>query len=298
MQRSFSRVRLVRSFVVALSTATFVVSSLAVAGEGVVEINQVCAQGSGCFSGDGAGFPVTITGGAGRSYRLTSDLVVSSADTTAVLVTGDDVSLDLGGFSIRGSNVCSVPPVTCAATGTGSGVEILGERAEIFHGSVTGMGAAGIFGNDPALLGLSSNGHVVRDLRVSHNGAEGIRLDGSFVTVRHCTTLQNGSHGIAVFGAGGTVMDSIAGFNAAVGINVNAGDVISGNSSTANGGIGILTLTSGMVERNMVRANTGRGIQMGSSSSYRANLINSNAGGTVSGGINVGGNVCNGVVCP
>ena len=37
----------------------------------MVEINQACALSTGCFSGDTAGFPVTIDGTAGPSYRLT-----------------------------------------------------------------------------------------------------------------------------------------------------------------------------------------------------------------------------------
>ena len=37
---------------------------LAGAGDGVLEINHACAQ-SGCFSGDGAGYPVNIDGSAG-----------------------------------------------------------------------------------------------------------------------------------------------------------------------------------------------------------------------------------------
>ena len=49
-------------------------SSAAFAVDGVLEINRACATNSGCFSGDSPGYPVTINGIAGRSYKLTSDI--------------------------------------------------------------------------------------------------------------------------------------------------------------------------------------------------------------------------------
>ena len=72
--------------------------------------------------------------------------------------------------------------------------------------------------------------------------------------------------------------------NGSTGIEADAGSLISENSIRGNGGIG-LDLTNG---------------QGGSdASSYRGNAISGNAGGTVSGGVNAGGNVCNGsTTCP
>lgn len=42
----------------------FAFAPAATAGEGVVEINAVCAA-AGCFQGDAPGFPVTLDGSAG-----------------------------------------------------------------------------------------------------------------------------------------------------------------------------------------------------------------------------------------
>ncbi len=56
-------------------------TSPALAVDGVLEINQACAD-SGCFSGDGAGFPVIIS--AAGSYRLTSNLVVPNENTDGI----------------------------------------------------------------------------------------------------------------------------------------------------------------------------------------------------------------------
>jgi hypothetical protein len=55
----------------------FCLPPAAYAAEGIAEINQTCAVQTGCFAGDSPGFPVTIDGSAGGSYRLTSDLSVA-----------------------------------------------------------------------------------------------------------------------------------------------------------------------------------------------------------------------------
>jgi len=48
---------------------------------------------------------------------------------------------------------------------------------------------------------------------------------------------------------------------------------------------------------NTARSNTGFGLNLGSSG-YRENVVSGN-GGTVSGGVNAGNNVCNGLLtCP
>ncbi len=80
-------------------------SSVAHATDGVVEINQTCAVNTGCLPGDAAGFPVTI--GESGSYRLTGDLVVPTAGTTAIDVTTSDVTIDFNGFGVFGPTVCT-----------------------------------------------------------------------------------------------------------------------------------------------------------------------------------------------
>ena len=78
----------------------------AFAVDGVVEINQVCAVNTGCFSGDAAGFPVTIE--SSGSYILTSSLE-TSLTSNAIEVTATDVDIDLNGFKLLG-------PATCTGT--------------------------------------------------------------------------------------------------------------------------------------------------------------------------------------
>ncbi len=53
---------------------------------------------SGRFTGDAAGYPVTIT--APGSYLLTSNLVVPDENTDAIAVSSSGISIDLSGFAI------------------------------------------------------------------------------------------------------------------------------------------------------------------------------------------------------
>src|SRR5262249_58909727 len=85
---------------------------------GQVEINQTTALAGNVTPGDAAGFPVTLS--VGGSYKLTGNLSVPDADTTALIITADYVTLDLNGFSLRGKQACTGSPVTnFRPTGTG-----------------------------------------------------------------------------------------------------------------------------------------------------------------------------------
>ena len=80
--------RLVLAPLLSLALATS-----AIASDGVLEINQTCAGQTGCFAGDAAGFPVTIS--ASGSYRLTSNLTVPNENTEGIVVSANDVGIDL-----------------------------------------------------------------------------------------------------------------------------------------------------------------------------------------------------------
>ncbi|MBY0400484.1 hypothetical protein K2X89_09335, partial [Myxococcota bacterium] len=96
------------------------IASSAHAIDGVLEINQACASGPGCFSGDTAGFPVQVV--AGGSYRLTSSLIAPNQSVTLISITAVGARVDLNGFSIQGTNTYAGPGQACTASGTGDGV--------------------------------------------------------------------------------------------------------------------------------------------------------------------------------
>ena len=268
------------------------------ASDGVLEINQVCAVSAGCFPGDAAGFPVTVS--QSGSYRLTSNLTVPNENTTAVSVTASSVTFDLGGFEIRGPNSCAgLPPpgpfVTCTLTGTGHGVEVLGDRSRIFNGSVRGMGSVGIYAPATGVAG----GHVVHDVRVSHNRYQGIRLDGDSAAVRNVTAMLNGERGIYLTGRGGAVEGNTVSTNGSSGIAVGAHTIVSGNSVYGNALDGITTNLACTIQGNIAGSNGGFGLNLDFASDYKANKIVFNVSGTVLGGINMGGNSCEATAtCP
>lgn len=108
------------------------------ASDGVREIDSACAFGPGCFSGDAPGLPVTIDGSAGRSYRLTTDLVlVPFAPPVAAIIdiTTSDVTLDLNGYAIASCLTTTCPNVSVASAGilgSGPGIAIHDGRVSRF----------------------------------------------------------------------------------------------------------------------------------------------------------------------
>src|SRR6202011_4694295 len=113
--------------------------------DGVVLIDQNRALAGGVTPGDTPGFPVTIS--VSGSYRLSGNLTVPDANTTAILITQDNVTIDLNGFSIIGPTVCvGSPTVTsCSPLGAGYGVDGGGHHSiTVINGSVRGMGNSGI----------------------------------------------------------------------------------------------------------------------------------------------------------
>src|SRR5215469_5688807 len=96
-----------------LAIVTALASVCAFAVDGTVLINQSTVMAAG-------GFPYKIT--QPGSYQLSGNLVVPDANTTAISITVDHVSLDLNGFSISGPTVCTGTPVTsCSPSGSNRG---------------------------------------------------------------------------------------------------------------------------------------------------------------------------------
>jgi hypothetical protein len=201
--------------------------------DGVLEINQACAVNTGCFSGDGPLFPVTLA--SEGSYRLTSDLDVSvasvPANATAIHVTAHDVTVDLNGFSIRGPAACSGFPVVCSPAGGGSGVFSGHKRTVVSNGSISGMGNEGVR--------ITNSGAVVENLRLYGNAGDCI-----------LTSLTSIVRGNTVEFCGGD------------GISVSFGSLVQGNvvRSCATFGIELASSTSGFTQ-NVLGGNNESGDQ-------------------------------------
>lgn len=293
------------------------------ATDGVLEINQTCARQTGCFPGDTAGFPVTITNPG--SYRLTSDLETNTRADSAIVISANDVTVDLGGFTIACTLADRFQPQACFGTGTGDGVSANGafERTTIRNGRIVGMGRYGV---------ISGHDSVVEDVHLASNG--GGSGSGGGVLLARGSTLRNATV-VANFGIGvsveldqtGRIVDSTIKANEGVGISAWNGSLvrdcvvtgneghgilayddstISGNSVSYNQGSGIVAYRSNLVSKNNSSQNGEWGllllasqVEQGLRSGYRENVFSGNSIGTVSGGVNMGSNLCDGsVACP
>lgn len=214
-------------------------SGPAQAVDGVIEINQVKAKVGGVTPGDTPLFPVTIS--QPGSYRLTGNLDVTDAsarppgtlaeNTTAILVTAGNVTIDLNGFTIKGPTVCSGSgsTVTCSPTGSGRGIDASGAGqigVAVMNGTVRGMGQEGV------ILTGGGGGQVEKVLTQS-NGGTAIAAS----TVANCKANYNGNVGIEAT----TVTNCTAFFNHGNGI-YNA-ETVANSAADSNGGIGISALT-------------------------------------------------------
>jgi len=276
-------------------------------------------------------FPIKIT--KPGSYQLTSDITVPNANTTAILVQANNVTIDMNGFAILGPTVCSGAPVTsCVPTGTGIGIDASNSNnVRVSNGTISGMGNYGVH------TGTSSDGGaIVQNILVSNNGGTGI--NSRLCTVSNCIANFNGGHGI-IAGEGTASNNSIS-FNGGDGIHCDSALNVTGNYINANNGNGIWMLNSahianntvinnngdgikvgnsgivinnevggnlmdgisvafsGMVNGNSSIGNTGLGLNLGGEVSYLNNSLSYNTGGNVSGGVNLGANLCDTAVCP
>jgi hypothetical protein len=279
------------------------------AGEGVLEINQACAESaSGCFSGDTIGFPVTIDGSAGSNFVLTSDLTTPDVDLDGIEVATDGVTIDLNGFEVAGPVSCTGlgSAVTCSPTGTGRGIDALNRlRITVRNGRVRGFGNVGVWvGGRSHIEGVTTVSNrntgiyvgadsIVRSSTSYQNKGYGIFAETSSV-IEGCTAGSNFVYGIGA--ASSSIVGNVARDNSFGGID-GAFSVIRNNVATETEQDGISGEGS-FVQSNLVYLNGGFGLDLDFAvdGSYRENVIQSNTGGTVNGGVDAGANVINGVV--
>jgi len=257
---------------------------------GVLEINQTCAVGTGCFPGDAAGLPVEIDGSTGRSFRLTGDLVVPVGGT-GILVLGaaSHLSIDLNGFAIvrDGCQDISVRPNACddgkgdlASTGI---LALAGtSRIEVSGGSIIGTGQ-GVRTQSPAVirgLRLTKNrGTAIQGgARVVDNSirdcGDGIVAPGAIVAHNEISNCE----GTAIAGAKGEVVGNQI---RVVGVGILGAGIIRGNAIDFANEAGIrvenrdvLTDEGALIEGNRIsNVDEGRGIETFRGSSIVGNVV-------------------------
>jgi hypothetical protein len=251
--------------------AVLLFAAPAFAVDGVVLINQstVMAQG---------GFPYKIT--QPGSYKLSGNLVVTTAIEEAIEIISDDVTLDLNGFSISCNGSCAGQAILnpCAVSIYSSGIKGFGNNTTITNGSIRGFRSG--FGVE-----MNGTGGLLSDLRVmgnengiasmpcSYSAAAIIPVHGFVIT--RCYGIGNSNAGIAA--AQSTVTDSVANNNGNAGFDdLGGGSVFINNVANGNG-IGLETSND-----------------LYGGNNFNNNGINvNNLGGSVS----QNNNSCNGTVC-
>ncbi|MCA9504791.1 MAG: right-handed parallel beta-helix repeat-containing protein [Spirochaetaceae bacterium] len=327
--------RIAASALVIQLATTALLAGGAAASDGVLELNHACATTTGCVSGDAPGYPITLDGAAGRSYRLTSDLRVPMA-THGIVIGHSGTTLDLGGFTI--AQACTWPSPGggtqfCLRNGEGDGIRTTSnvaiEGVQVRHGTVHFMGGKGVF------LGPES---IVDSVVVRESGDDGIYV-GTASVVTDCIVEENDGWG--VFGGGtltrstargnttglhwqGTISHNQVSQSAIYGIQASSGSVITHNSVTSSDTAGIncnrdcriadnAVRSSGTgstdygiecrggcsVSDNMVQGSGGWGIKLWDpEASYRGNTVSDSGVGSIDGGFDLGHNACDGALCP
>lgn len=254
------------------TVALALLGPFALASDGVMEINQTCAAGPGCFPGGSPGFPVTLT--SPGSYRLTGNLNSESIQT--ISLQANQVTLDLNGFMISGGNTIR---------GDGS-------DATVRNGSIGGSIGfeSGIF--------LTGERNVLQSLRFT-SAADGLELGNSCVvrdvegtllypllTGRNCVIVDSvltnrGNGSVIVSGAGtrieGCVLEAL--FDG--GVSVSDGAVILGNRIKS--GYTAVSASNAVIKGNTIESSDWKGIA-GSKNIIEGNVVK----GASSGGPDVG----------
>lgn len=144
-------------------------------------------------------------------YRLSGNLKVADANTTAIEINADNVTLDLNGHAIQGPTRCQQLPAPCWPSGSGNGVHAVNRSGiAVKNGIIQGMGNYGIYleTNSASLdrVVLARNGHggaVFFGGSISNSVAEANGGDGIFgvdLKVRSNVIRGNQMLGLAAYG--------------------------------------------------------------------------------------------------
>ncbi|RIL04649.1 MAG: hypothetical protein DCC71_13310 [Proteobacteria bacterium] len=252
-------------------------AATAAAADGEIEISHADALAGGLggdLVADPPGYPVQIT--APGSYRFTGDL------SGAIWVEVGDVTIDLGGFSIRGAgNACEQETGIVGFQGAND-VTIRNGRIRRMYGGIA----------------LPGSGARVERLQVDENCGGGITLGthaivdavqardnptlpgiacGHFCRVSNSISYRNGD-GILT-GTDSIVTGSIAADNQTKGIESQPGSLVVHSASSLNGGFGIRVHDASNVIGSVANQNGSAGIALSTTSGAALNTIDGNVDG-------------------
>jgi hypothetical protein len=253
-------------------------------------------SGPGSCSGNGSGLVCT---GGGSSNGISSNGWVEVHDGS------------VRGFGIFGLALGSGRVESVRVSENGFGGLIFSH-----HGSATKVNAdrnggdgintfSGIVERSTASFnkgtGINASISVVMASVADSNGMAGIR--GDRVVVMDSVVHSNAAQGISA-GSTSVVRTNVASFNTGDGIAVQRGSVVLENGANSNGQAGIAATSTSNLQGNAVTSNSGVGLYLAPDAGapaapYSGNVVSGNVNGTVTSGINMGTNSCNGkTTCP
>lgn len=286
-----------------LASLVFIVAASATA-HAQVAIDSSAVAAGGITAGDTAGYPATIS--TSGSFKLIGNLTLLSTVTDAIDITANDVTLDLNGFTVSSTAVCTATAPTGSSCYMASGtaqvlVKITGSRVTLKNGNIRGSNGRGIniVGDEVVVDGVNVSNSItygivasasnilptISNSSVTLAGGNGLLMSSGRVggTVRNSTFNHNYA-GMQV--DQGLIEDVTASYNIDYGIEADA-SIVNRSTSSSNGGTGILY---GRVLRDSVSDhNTVDGFASGS---YHTLYINTSAEGNSGKGFNLGTNAC------
>ncbi len=173
------------------------------------------------------------------SYYLTADVVSTVAGEIGILVSADNVTIDLNGFAMIGAG---------GAGGAGIALNAAHTNLAVRNGTIRGWGGDGIDAT-------SASNSQFQSLRLYGNAGGGLR-SGAAAIVTGCNASQNGGDGFNI-GNGCTVTGCLAEFNAGVGINITGNNSRIDENNAGSNGTGIASSgANNLIVRNAARLNT------------------------------------------
>ncbi|MFC3194221.1 beta strand repeat-containing protein [Marinicella sediminis] len=253
--------------------------------DGLEASDIIAAAGGGDNRTPISSIPFTIT--EPGSYYLTGNLSNTTLNSDGIIIDTDNVTLDLGGFTISGYDTNDPPNQT-----GDDGIYILGSQnnIHIFNGHVEGWAGDGInaLNADHSIferLTVSYNGGdglvadfsaVISHVTAGFNGLDGIEGDDGTVIV-FSTAMGNGDNGIQT-SEGSHVAHSTGFDNESDGIDVGAGSTVTNSVASDNLIFGIDLALGGTVQMSTAYDNERTGIDVASASIVRNNVVALNGG--------------------
>jgi hypothetical protein len=176
-------------------------------------------------------FPYTIS--KPGSYILTSNLSVTAANTSAIVISASNVTLNLNGYMINGPLQCT--NASCNNAWSSYAVLGSGNNIAIINGNISGFYAgAQIMSGRVEDLNVTScqYGIIVSDATVKHNQVSNIPAIGIYASYSSVLENQASYVYLALYGYYSTFANNEANSNT-VGLTV-AGGSASGNSLYGN----------------------------------------------------------------